>query len=217
MNFEPMKKPAFILIVSLCTFLFSFASLAHTTSPLQLFSDAWNDEKYDAANTARNAVYMTETERQVIHILNLVRMNPVLFERTVLKQYPEYKRNAKLKESVYYKSLSVTLAKMNALPILLPNESCFESARCHAETSGRKAYVGHDRLTEDCKKATFFTGECISYGYSEALDIVMALLIDENVPTLGHRINFLGNFKSIGVSIQPHQSYRYNAVIDFGN
>ncbi len=209
-TFDTMKKAALAITLTFLTTFFSFA-----TSPLKIFSDAWNSEKYEDANTARNAIYMTETERQVIHILNLVRMNPSLFERTVVKQYPDYKRNTKMKQSGYYKSLSVTLAGMNALPILTPDKSCFESAKCHAESSGLKAYVGHDRLNEACKRTVSYNGECISYGYNDALDIVMALLIDENVPSLGHRINFLGNFKSVGVSIQPHKTYRYNAVIDF--
>lgn len=213
-----MKKCAPVLVLILSFFVFSNSIFAHsTTSPLQAFSNAWTDEKYEAANTARNALYMSEAERQVIYILNLVRMNPALFESTVVKQYPDFKRNAKLKQSSYYKSLVATLSKLNSLPILIPNRSCFESAKCHAETSGSKAYVGHERITADCKKNSFYTGECISYGYSDALDIVMALLIDENVPNLAHRANFLGNFKSIGVSIQPHKSYRYNAVIDFGS
>lgn len=213
-----MKKlvPVLILILVIQSFSPVF-STAPATSPLHLFSNAWNDEKYKAANTAHDALYMTESERQVIHILNLVRMNPVLFEATVLKQYPDHKRNAKLRQSSYYKSLGATLSTLKSLPVLSPNRFAFESARCHAETSGNKAYVGHDRLTEGCKKTSFYKGECISYGYSDPLDIVMALLIDENVPNLGHRINFLGNFKTIGVSIQPHKMYRYNAVIDFGS
>lgn len=212
-----MKQFASVLVLILFVFTLSSSAGRPTSSPLQVFSNAWNDEKYDVANTARNAIYMSETERQVIQILNLVRMDPALFERTVVKQYPDYKRNAKLKQSSYYKSLCATLTNLKALPVLLPNKFCFESARCHAETSGNKAYVGHDRITTECKKTSFYNGECISYGYSDALDIVMVLLIDENVPDLGHRINFLGNFKSLGVSIQPHKSYRYNAVIDFGS
>jgi uncharacterized protein YkwD len=103
---------------------------------------------------------------------------------------------------------------MRPLNILLPNKFCYESAQCHAQTSGNAGYIGHERLNADCKKSSFYFGECISYGYDNPLDIVMALLIDEGVPSLGHRKNFMGNFKSVAVSIQPHKSYRYNAVID---
>lgn len=212
-----MKKLLLVLAVAFSVFhTFGFPT-EPAFSPLQRFSNAWNDQKYAAANTAKDAVYMSENERQVIYILNLVRMNPVLFEQTVLAQYPNYKNNTRLKQSSYFKSLSATLTKMNSLSILSPNKTLFESAKCHAETSGNKSYVGHERISAGCKSLLSYAGECISYGHSDPLDIVMALLIDENVPDLGHRINFLGNFKTIGVSIQPHKSYRYNTVIDLGS
>jgi uncharacterized protein YkwD len=186
-------------------------------SPLASFSSVWDDRKYDIANSAKDAIYMNEKEREVILILNLVRMDPVLFEKTVLKQYPEYINKPSMRKSSYYNSLSATLKKLQPLNILLPNRACFESAQCHAISSGKSSYLGHARITEDCMKITFYMGECISYGYQNPLDIVMALLIDEGVPSLGHRKNFLGNFKSAGVAIQPHKSYRFNAVIDLAH
>src|SRR5688572_19006413 len=79
------------------------------SSPLLGFSAEWNDSKYDAANSAADVTYMNETEKEVIHILNLVRMDPVLFERTVVSHYPAYKGNPKMKNSSYFKSLSSTL------------------------------------------------------------------------------------------------------------
>lgn len=212
-----MKSFVLIGIITLFTACISIPVIAvkkPINSPLYEFSDAWKDPKYDAANSARNATYMSETEREVIHILNLVRMDPVLFESTVVSQYPRFSDNPKLSNNSYYKSLTATMKKLKPLKILLPNKFCFESAQCHAQTSGNAAYVGHDRLTADCKKASFYFGECISYGYDNALDIVMALLIDEDVPSLAHRKNFLGDFRSVAVSIQPHKSYRYNTVID---
>lgn len=212
-----MKNLVLLGIIALFTACISRPATAvkkPLISPLNQFSVVWNDPKYDAANSARNATYMSETEREVIHILNLMRMDPTLFESTVVNQYPEFTDKEELKNNNYYKSLTATMKKIQPLNILLPNKFCFESAQCHAQTSGNAAYVGHDRLTADCKKASFYFGECISYGYDNALDIVMTLLIDEGVPTLGHRKNFLGDFRSVAVSIQPHKSYRYNAVID---
>ncbi len=136
------------------------------------------------------------------------------FESTVVSQYPEFSGKAQLRSSSYYKSLIVTLKKLKPLNILVPDKSCFESAKCHALSSGKAGYLGHDRLTKNCRNAIFYFGECISYGYNNPLEIVMALLIDEDVPSLGHRINFLGDFNTVAVSVQPHAIYRYNAVID---
>ena len=43
--------------------------------------------------------------------------------------------------------------------------------------------------------------ECCSYGMHSAKDIVMQLLIDHDVPSLGHRENCLNNeYSKIGVS-----------------
>jgi hypothetical protein len=44
----------------------------------------------------------------------------------------------------------------------------------------------------------------------------MDLLIDEGVPSLGHRIILFKPHTQIGVSIQPHKKYRWNAVLDLG-
>jgi hypothetical protein len=101
------------------------------------------------------------------------------------------------------------------MKLLYPDSLCFEGARCHALSSGIKGYVGHDRLTDECKKKWYYNGECCDYGRSTALDIVMGLMIDENVPSLGHRVICLSFFNSIGVSIQPHKIYGKNAVLDF--
>jgi len=59
------------------------------SSPLADFSIEWNDPRYQVCNTARDAGYMNEDEKNVIYILNLARYNPRLFAATVIKKYPE--------------------------------------------------------------------------------------------------------------------------------
>ncbi|MCX6303748.1 MAG: hypothetical protein NT040_02155 [Bacteroidetes bacterium] len=164
----------------------------------------WNDKKYLAANAARDADYLTPEEKKVYFYLNLARMNPGLFANT----YLDY-----LKKSTNYydSSLYRELLRMNPLPVLKPDRALFESARCHATDSGERGYTGHER--GKCKG--FFMGECCHYGNSDALDIVVKLLIDRNVPSLGHRQICFGDYTELGVSIQPHATYGKNAVLDF--
>ncbi len=200
--------------------LFSFALmfnciLTNAQSPLASFSNEWNDAVYNRANTAADAGYMTTGERNVIHILNLLRMNPALFLKTVVRKYPSMSIYQSLETSSYFISLINTLQQQKPLPVLILNEKCYRSANCHAITSGKKSYVGHDRLSDECKNNQYFSGECCSYGYKAAIDIVLTLLIDKDVPDLGHRNALLGDYKSCGVSIQPHLKYGFNAVIDF--
>ena len=65
------------------------------------------------------------------------------------------------------------------------------------------------------KKKWHFNGECCDYGHNNALDIIMSLLIDEGISSLGHRNICLSSYSKIGVAIQPHKLYGYNAVMDF--
>jgi hypothetical protein len=182
-------------------------------SPLAAYSTEWNDLMYLKCNTAANVTYMNAQEKELIYVLNLLRMNPALFGRTVVAKYPERSGQLHLRDIEEYQSLLDTLQKLKSLPLLDPDSLSFVSARCHAISSGRTGYVGHTRQSKDCKP--HYHGECCSYGHSDPLDIIMSLLIDEGVPSLGHRFICLATFRKIGVSIQPHKGYGYNTVLDF--
>ena len=63
----------------------------------------------------------------------------------------------------------------------------------------------------------YHVGENCSYGYEQAIDIVLTLMIDEGIKDVGHRKNILSeDFNAVGVAIRPHKNYRINCVIDFG-
>lgn len=171
----------------------------------RLSFEPWNEEKYKEANTAENEDYLTQLEKDVFYYLNLVRMNPPLFADTYLLKH------AGQPNDEYEISLYDELKSMEPLPCLKPNKLCWESAKCHAISAGEKGYVGHDR--DGCN--SYFWGECCQYGPSEPLLILLQLLIDAGVPSLGHRRICLGSYSELGVSIQPHQVYGSNAVLDF--
>jgi hypothetical protein len=182
-------------------------------SPLASYSAEWNDAKYLKCNTAANVSYMNDEEKEVIYILNMLRTNPVLFANTVLQKYPDENHQGFLRNIQEYKSLLDTLRKTKPLALLYPDSLCFVSAQCHAISSGKTGYVGHERQTKECKDLYF--GECCQYGYKDPLPILMGLLIDQNVPSLGHRYMCIGSYGKIGVSIQPHKVYGTNTVLDF--
>ena len=184
-------------------------------SPLAVFSAEWNDVKFLNCNTAATTHYLSDHEKEVIYILNLLRADPKLFANTVVEKYPEYNNQLYLKNIPEYKSLLETLRNSKPLSLLYPDSLCFESAKCHALYSGKMAYVGHERKTEECKVKKHYEGECCQYGYEDALSILMDLLIDQNVPSLGHRFLCLSDYARIGVSIQPHTGYGHNTVVDF--
>ena len=149
--------------------------------------------------------YMTKKEMEVVQYLNVARMYPLWFIKFANLTHPE---------TSYEISLVNVLKTMKGISTTLQVDSLlFESAKCHAVSSGLKGYIGHERIGK-CKSN--FWGECCDYGNEDALEIIKALLIDEGVSNLGHRIICLNaNFQKVGVSIQPHTSYRVNAVLDF--
>lgn len=208
--------PVFFLLPSLSLFSQTAYVSSGTASPLATYSNAWNDIKYSKCNTAANASYLSSDEKEIIYILNLIRTNPVLFCNTVLKKYPAASGKGYLTDDkFYYQSLVNTLAKMQPINILTPDKACFESAKSHALSSGINGYVGHKRITVGSENKKTYNGECCDYGNSDPLEIVLSLLIDEGVPSLGHRNLILNSYNKVGVSIKPHKKYGTNAVIDF--
>lgn len=188
----------------------------NSISPLASYSKQWNDTKYSTCNTAVNEVNLTKSEKEVIYILNLIRSYPALFTETVLKKYPAMSGKYYLEEDTFYfLSLVNTLEKLKPLNILYPDNNCFISAKCHAYYSGITSYVGHERKTKDCQTKKYYSAECSSYGQKQPLDIILSLLIDRGITSLGHRTACLNNYAKIGVSTQPHKKYGSNTVLDF--
>jgi hypothetical protein len=187
----------------------------HAQSPLAEFGAGWSDARFDACNTAANTTWLSKEERQIIYLINIVRRHPQLFLQQVVEQWPTYKDRPGFETNNYYRSLCDDLEKQQPMPLLQPDSLLWVSARCHAVSSGRSGYTGHDRQTASCAQKEKFEGECCNYGSSTALEVVMELLIDEDVPSLGHRKILLRGFNRIGVSMQPHSTYRFNTVLDF--
>ena len=204
----------------ICLFIFLTQNLlmygqSVNDSPLSAYSAEWNKEEYNKCNTASDITYLSAEEKEVIYILNLVRSHPLLFVNTVLAKYPSLTDKAYLlKDKKYYMSLIKALSEMALQKVFDADKLCYESAFCHAVESGIKGYTGHDRLNKKCEDKRHYMGECCDYGNSEPLEIVLSLLIDEGVPSLGHRKILLGNYSQIGLSIKPHKKYETNTVID---
>lgn len=205
-----MRRICFVIIVVLTFFIGEIKA----QNPLSVFSEEWNDSFFIDANTAKDVAYMTEREKDVIWILNLARMDPQLFNETVVKDYDKPYPYRSIKKSPYKQSLIRYLDTLDIeLPLLYPKKELFTTAYCHAVTAGKKGYTGHKRQSPSCK--LYNAAECCDYGNETALDIVMSFLVDEGVPNLGHRIICFGNYSLIGVAIQPHKTYRINTVINF--
>lgn len=185
------KRVAFFLAM-----LFSMLTWAQKWTPYQLAT----------ANTAKDVKGLTQVEKDAILYLNLARMYPKVFARFELEKHPSY-----WKGSEYCKSLLQKLLTMKPEKPIRYDQNLHEMAKCWAVESGTKGLTGHDR--QDCVAG--YSAECCSYGMPTGKDIVIQLLIDNGVKSLGHRVICLGSYTQIGISVHTHTEWGTCAVLDF--
>jgi len=150
------------------------------------------------------------------------------FARTKPKQYAQI-----LKEIVDSKQMTNTEAVQEAIKFLEevsprePLELSKEISRAgmdHVRDTGPTGLISHDgndgsspfdRMNRYGRWGST-AGECISYGMQTGRDIVLQLIIDEGVPSRGHRDNiFKVDFKICGVAYGIHSIYSSMCVIDY--
>ena len=193
------------LYTALFSLTVSLVSISH--GQIEGISPLWTLEELRNANTTKEArSYMHSSERDIITVLNLARMYPKRFvelELTIEKEDYDYE---------YKRSLINHMLSMESIRAVKPNQSMYKLARCWAKESGELGLTGHDRI--QCNDG--FWAECCSYGHGDALGIVLQLLIDYGVPSLGHRVICLSdNFTAVGATINNHSIWGYVSVLDF--
>lgn len=176
----------------------------------------WDDKLIEKAKTFQDDDKIGGLERELILYTNLCRLNPKLFADTYVKKYVD--ENGL--KSNYVNSLIRDLKKTPKLDVLRYDRDLYYCARAHAESNGKKGLEGHQNFSARFKKyaSQYRTkGENCDYGSNDPLEVLMNLLIDEDVPDLGHRHNILEkDYKFIGVSYAPHKKYDHNVVMCFG-
>jgi uncharacterized protein YkwD len=160
-------------------------------------------------------------EEEVLKLLNTVRANPKAF---ITSHVNTYLKARDLNNNRYAKSLVADLKKCKKMQELKISNALSTVARMHALDMGKTGLVGHtssdgitfgDRLRKKAKAGGMIAENC-DYGNEEPLDIVMALLIDDGIKSLGHRKNILEpTFQWIGIAIEKHKTYGINCVMDF--
>jgi hypothetical protein len=168
-------------------------------------------QEIELANTAKDVTYLTQEEKAIFLYNNLARMYPKKFYN-LYRVFLEEGGRTHMLENHYYKTLATDLQNNAPAGALMPDRVMFELAECWALESGARGIVGHDRI--DCEGG--FSAENCAYGNSEGLEIVMQLLIDYGIESLGHRVNMLNpGYRGLGVAIRAHTGYGTCAVQDF--
>ncbi|MES2837792.1 MAG: CAP domain-containing protein [Bacteroidota bacterium] len=205
--------------------LFIVAILPYTAfsqkqyKPVTIPWQQWDTITLNKANTAKNDTNTTAEEKRVIQLINLCRLNAKLFAETYVTHYLD---SISFKENKYSTSLKGDLKRLKLpLPVLELDEELRLFAEAHAEFSGEKGKEGPGNF--EARKALLpkkYTqnsfAENRQYGDTNTIDIVMALLLDDEVESLEHRKNILNpKFNKIGLAIRPHKKEFSNCVIDF--
>jgi uncharacterized protein YkwD len=184
----------------------------------QVTAQGFTDAEIAKANTAAGISSLSEMERDVILYCNLARLDGEKF-------WAVYgKKNAK-GSAEYVSSLESDLKAVKNLPMLMPEKSLMEAAAFHANDMKKNNFFEHtssDGTSFGNRVRSYYGGnaiaENISAGLNTAIEVVMQLLVDDQLSSLGHRKNILGQkYVAIGVKNTTHPRWRYVTVQDFGD
>lgn len=185
-------------------------------------------------DTARDADYMDEIEKDVVLEMNMARSNPKQYAELYLE--PRVKRfKGKLYDGYYQTNEGADVVNEcikfmkghSSLAVLSPSKGLTRAAKDHAETQSLTDQAGHtgtdgsDPFTRMKRYGSYkrTAGENISYGSKSAREIVVVLLIDDGVKSRGHRKNIMSrDFKTTGIGFAgQHKSFGCECVLDFAD
>jgi uncharacterized protein YkwD len=175
-----------------------------------------------------------ELSRSILIEHNRLRQDPQSFI-PILKEHMKYFKDLTLylpnsiplvtqEGSKAYEDAILFLQKQQPLEVLTFDEKLAKAAELHVKDIGPKGALTHessdgksvsDRIELFCQWETA-CAENIDLGAKKGIDVLISLLVDDGIPSRGHRANlFKSNFKFVGVACGVHKEYEVVSVIDY--
>lgn len=116
------------------------------------------------------------------------------------------------------------LRQQQPQPALRWSKGLWRAARDHAKDQGPRGATGHDgsdgsSMDTRIRRYGSWSGtaaENIDYGSANARDVLISLIVDDGVPSRGHRRNIYNpNIRVMGGACGPHTRYRVMCVLDY--
>jgi uncharacterized protein YkwD len=168
----------------------------------------------------------------VIREMNLARQNPALYATFVQELRSRMNGNVLVLGHTRIRTKEGTgavdeairfLQKAQPLPPLTLSRGMSRAAadHCADQADGGMGHEGKDRSLPNKRIARYgnfsgWWGENLSYGKSNARDVVLALIIDDGLPGRKHRANiFSPNYNFAGAAFGPHARFGTMCSMDF--
>jgi uncharacterized protein YkwD len=186
-------------------------------------------------NERVSAERLEALERELLDEMNRLRANPRKYAEKLVALRPSYRKNLIMREGRPHiltqegvPALDEAIEALSKAPPRLPrlawSDGLARAARDHARDLDAHDALGHEgsdgshvehRIARHGKWQTM-VAENISFGPTDAEDIVIGLLVDDGVPDRGHReVLLTRELFFAGVGCGPHPSYGTVCVIDY--
>ncbi len=187
-----------------------------------------------SAKDLADYAFLDRTEAGVLQELNLARTAPAEYIG-ILQDYRshihhgilEYKGEIGIRLSEGTEAVDDAIAFLKRQSSLRPfaiSKGLSLAAKDQAKDQGRTGATGHDGSdgSSPFQRMNRYgrweksAGENCAYGPDKARQIVIQLIVDDGVPSRGHRLNIFDSaFRTVGIAVGPHPRFGFVCVMDF--
>ena len=216
--------------------LLLFVGCLQTRSPIARTSEQINVPRATESHVVSARVQRSPTalERSVLDEVNRMRGDPAAYVATLRQWQGQYRGNLLLVPG-QNKAIRTTegeaalteaidaVGRTGRLSRLQPIDALARAAEDHVLAQGATRSIGHrgDDGSNSLQRISRHgrsrgrSAEVIDYGWDQAKDIVVDLLVDDGIADRGHRRALLDPVYAVaGVACGPHQRYRIMCVVE---